>query len=116
MIVAFVPEGLPLALTVGLTIIARRLCSKYFVLVKQLGTVESEFNVYMGFRYSWECVESEHGSRTVPYSSRLRSCDYYSCTQACCFHYYMHMRKYIAIGIRAMLLQYWGPRPPSLVL
>ena len=36
-IVAFVPEGLPLALTVGLTIIARRLCAASFVLVKQVG-------------------------------------------------------------------------------
>jgi sodium/potassium-transporting ATPase subunit alpha len=40
-IVAFVPEGLPLALSVGLTIIARRLCSACFVLVKQLSTVET---------------------------------------------------------------------------
>lgn len=40
-IVAFVPEGLPLALSVGLTIIAKRLCSKYFVLVKRLGNIET---------------------------------------------------------------------------
>ena len=40
-IVAFVPEGLPLALAVGLNIIARRLCGAYFVLVKRLGTIET---------------------------------------------------------------------------
>lgn len=40
-IVAYVPEGLPLALSMGLTIIAKRLCSKYFVLVKRLGCIET---------------------------------------------------------------------------
>ena len=40
-IVAFVPEGLPLALSMGLTIIARRLCFTYSVLVKQLSIVET---------------------------------------------------------------------------
>lgn len=40
-IVAFVPEGLPLALAVGLNIIAQRLCGAYFVLVKRLGTIET---------------------------------------------------------------------------
>ena len=40
-IVAFVPEGLPLALSMGLNIIARRLCRAYFVLVKRLGTIET---------------------------------------------------------------------------
>jgi magnesium-transporting ATPase (P-type) len=33
-IIAFVPEGLPLALSIGLTIIARRMCLRYAVLVK----------------------------------------------------------------------------------
>ncbi len=40
-LVAFVPEGLPLALSVGLTIIARRLCVDHFVLVKQLSIIET---------------------------------------------------------------------------
>lgn len=40
-IVAYVPEGLPLALTVGLTIVARRLCAEHAVLVKTLGTIET---------------------------------------------------------------------------
>lgn len=39
--VAFVPEGLPLALNTGLAIIANRLCSRYHVLVKRLGLVET---------------------------------------------------------------------------
>jgi sodium/potassium-transporting ATPase subunit alpha len=39
--VSYVPEGLPVAMTLGLTIIARRLCSKYFVLVKRLGSIET---------------------------------------------------------------------------
>jgi len=40
-LVAFIPEGLPLALSMGLTIIASRLCVTYYVLVKQLGTIET---------------------------------------------------------------------------
>ena len=40
-IVAFVPEGLPLALSMGLSIIASRLCFTHHVLLKQLGTVET---------------------------------------------------------------------------
>eukprot|EP00953_Heterococcus_sp_UTEX-ZZ885_P038804 19906-Heterococcus_DN1.PRE.1 len=40
-IVAFIPEGLPLALTMGLTLIARRLCYDHAVLVKRMGTVET---------------------------------------------------------------------------
>ena len=40
-IVAFVPEGLPLALTIGLTVIVRRLCVNHFVLVKTLALVET---------------------------------------------------------------------------
>ena len=39
-IVAFVPEGLPLALSLGLALIARRLCLKFGVLVKSLGSIE----------------------------------------------------------------------------
>eukprot|EP01038_Epipyxis_sp_PR26KG_P006569 gene6569-9029_t len=39
--VAFIPEGLPLALSVGLNHIARRLCNKHFVLVKRLGCIET---------------------------------------------------------------------------
>ena len=40
-LVALVPEGLPLALAAGLTVIAKRLCDKHFVLLKQLVTVET---------------------------------------------------------------------------
>jgi sodium/potassium-transporting ATPase subunit alpha len=40
-VVAFIPEGLPLALTSGLTFIAQRLCSHLNVLVRQLPTVET---------------------------------------------------------------------------
>lgn len=40
-VVAYVPEGLPLALSMGLTIIAKRLCSQYQVLVKRLGSIET---------------------------------------------------------------------------
>ena len=40
-IVAFVPEGLPLALSMGLNIIARRLCRTHSVLVKRFGIIES---------------------------------------------------------------------------
>jgi sodium/potassium-transporting ATPase subunit alpha len=40
-LVAFVPEGLPLALSMGLTLIARRLCVVYSVLVKQLSILET---------------------------------------------------------------------------
>jgi sodium/potassium-transporting ATPase subunit alpha len=40
-LVAYVPEGLPLALSMGLTIIARRLCLTHFVLVKQLSIIET---------------------------------------------------------------------------
>lgn len=40
-VVAYVPEGLPLALSLGLTLIARRLCSIHKVLVKQLAVIET---------------------------------------------------------------------------
>lgn len=40
-LVALIPEGLPLALAAGLTVIAKRLCDKHFVLLKQLDTVET---------------------------------------------------------------------------
>ena len=40
-VVAYVPEGLPLALSGGLTIIAQRLCKKHSVLVKRLGLIET---------------------------------------------------------------------------
>jgi len=40
-LVAFVPEGLPLALQTGLTIIANRLFSEYNVLLKQLSIIET---------------------------------------------------------------------------
>lgn len=40
-LVALVPEGLPLALAAGLTVIAKRLCNKHAVMLKQLGTVET---------------------------------------------------------------------------
>lgn len=40
-LVAFVPEGLPLALQTGLTIIASRLCYTHFVLMKQLSIIET---------------------------------------------------------------------------
>lgn len=39
--VAFVPQGLPLALSMGLTIICRRLCATHKVLVKQMSTIET---------------------------------------------------------------------------
>ena len=38
-LVAFVPEGLPLALSMGLTLVARRLCVIHHVLVKQMSTI-----------------------------------------------------------------------------
>ena len=41
MLIALVPEGLPLALAAGLTIIAKRLCDSHGVLLKQLATVET---------------------------------------------------------------------------
>ena len=40
-LVAYVPEGLPVALSVSLILIARRLCLVYSVLVKNLLTIES---------------------------------------------------------------------------
>eukprot|EP01042_Synura_sphagnicola_P000588 gene588-637_t len=40
-LVAYVPEGLPLALSMGLTIIATRLCVTHHVLLKKLSTVET---------------------------------------------------------------------------
>lgn len=40
-LVAFVSEGLPLALSMGLTIISRRLCKEHKVAVKQLSIVET---------------------------------------------------------------------------
>lgn len=40
-IIAFVPEGLPLALSMGLTTIARRLCMVYGVLVTRLSIIET---------------------------------------------------------------------------
>ena len=40
-IVAYVPEGLPLALSMGLTLIARRLCYQHSVLLKRMGTIET---------------------------------------------------------------------------
>jgi len=40
-LVAFVPEGLPLALSMGLTLIARRLCLQHHVLAKQLSIIET---------------------------------------------------------------------------
>ena len=40
-LVAYVPEGLPLALSMGLTIIANRLCVVHFVLLKRLSTIET---------------------------------------------------------------------------
>lgn len=40
-LVAFVPEGLPLALQTGLTIIANRLCAKHKILIKQLSIIET---------------------------------------------------------------------------
>ncbi len=40
-VVAYVPDGFPLALSLGLTIIAKRLCSKYHVLAKRLGCIET---------------------------------------------------------------------------
>jgi len=46
-LVAYVPEGLPLALSMGLTIIARRLCVEHFVLVKRLGTIETLGSISM---------------------------------------------------------------------
>ena len=40
-LVAYVPEGLPLALSMGLTIIANRLCVVHYVLLKRLSTIET---------------------------------------------------------------------------
>ena len=40
-IVAWMPAGLPLALSMGLTIIARRLCVAFAVLLKRMGTIET---------------------------------------------------------------------------
>jgi len=40
-LVAFIPEGLPLALQTGLTIITNRLCVTHSVLVKQLSIIET---------------------------------------------------------------------------
>jgi sodium/potassium-transporting ATPase subunit alpha len=40
-LVVYIPEGLPIAVTVGLALIAKRLCKKYNVLVTKLGTVET---------------------------------------------------------------------------
>jgi len=40
-LVAYVPEGLPLALSMGLTIISTRLCVSHHVLLKKLSTVET---------------------------------------------------------------------------
>lgn len=40
-VVAYVPDGLPLALSMGLAMIARRLCQEHEVMVKRLGTVET---------------------------------------------------------------------------
>ena len=40
-VVAFVPEGLPLAMSMGLSIIADRLCKEHKVIVKQLSIVET---------------------------------------------------------------------------
>jgi sodium/potassium-transporting ATPase subunit alpha len=39
--VAFIPEGLPLSLSMGLTLIARRLGTVYHVMIKQLSIVET---------------------------------------------------------------------------
>lgn len=38
---ALVPEGLPLALAAGLTAVAKRLCDKHAVMLKQLATVDT---------------------------------------------------------------------------
>jgi sodium/potassium-transporting ATPase subunit alpha len=46
-VVAYVPEGFPLALSIGLTIIAKRLCGKYFVLAKRLGCIETLGSISM---------------------------------------------------------------------
>lgn len=46
-VVAYVPEGLPLSLSMGLTIIARRLCVEHFVLIKRLGTIETLGSISM---------------------------------------------------------------------
>ena len=40
-LVAFIPEGLPLALSMGLSIIANRLCVKHSILLKRLSTIET---------------------------------------------------------------------------
>jgi sodium/potassium-transporting ATPase subunit alpha len=40
-VVAFIPEGLPLVLSIGLSIIANRLCHEHKVLVKRLGSIET---------------------------------------------------------------------------
>ena len=40
-LIALIPEGLPLGLAAGLTVIAKRLCDKHFVLLKKLETVET---------------------------------------------------------------------------
>jgi sodium/potassium-transporting ATPase subunit alpha len=48
-LVAFVPEGLPLALSMGLTIIASRLCAVHYILVKQLSSVETLGSISMLF-------------------------------------------------------------------
>lgn len=40
-VVAYCPDGLPVALSLGLAIIARRLCLTHSVMVKKLGTVET---------------------------------------------------------------------------
>ncbi len=40
-IIVFVPEGLPIAVTVTLSVIAKELCAKYNVLVRRLGVVDT---------------------------------------------------------------------------
>ncbi len=46
-VVAYCPDGLPLALSLGLAIIARRLCLTHSVMVKKLGTVETVGSISM---------------------------------------------------------------------
>lgn len=40
-VAAFIPESLPLVLSIGLSIIANRLCHEQKVLVKRLGSIET---------------------------------------------------------------------------
>ena len=72
-LVALVPEGLPLALAAGLTIIAKRLCDKHGVLLKQLATVETIGSMSMLASDKTGTLTQVGGVYGVP--SLIRSCD-----------------------------------------